>query len=136
MNKIRLLLLLLVLALPSFLRASEREVPASFATLEELRAWVQEHKGFGSPSEIDFDLGSIRLYVAHNSPFSGRAGVYSYAYYKNSTEGDWRLVDSDFFEKKGALSYVYVDSNENDLVYVNFDGKVLKRFPLKDYSYK
>lgn len=136
MSKIRLLVLFLVLALPSILMAGERDVPASFATLKELQTWVQERKGFGSPSEIDFNLGSIRLYVAHNSPFSGRAGVYSYAYYKNSTEGNWRLVDSDFFEKKGALSYVYVDSNTNDLVYVNFDGKVLKRFSLRDYSYK
>lgn len=118
------------------LHAKDREAPGSFSTLEEIRAWAEERRGFGDPSGVDFSFASIRLYVTYNSPFSGRSGVYSDAYYFNGSEKKWLRIDSNFFEKGGVLSHVYVDLNENDLVYVDFDGKVIKRFPLKDYSYK
>jgi hypothetical protein len=136
MKAIQFVMLAFAMTISSFLWAGEKNAPDSFSTLEELRAWVQENKGFGSPSGVDFDLGSIRLYVTHNSPFSGRAGVYSHAYYLGKAGGGWKLIDSNFFEKKGVLSYVYVDRNDNDLVYVDFNGKVLKRFSLRSYSHK
>jgi hypothetical protein len=136
MNTIRLVALMWCIAICNPLKAGDTDAPGSFQTIEELRSWAQENKGFGNPTGVDFYRGSIRLYVTHNSPFSGRAGVYSYAYYLSEAEGRWKLIDSNFFEKKGVLSYVYVDNNKNDLVYVDFDGKVIKRFSLKDYSYK
>lgn len=136
MRSIALLLFLFASSFPLMLDAKGRGAPDRFAALEEIRVWADESRGFGDPSGVDFSLPHIRLYVTYNSPFSGRSGVYSDAYYFNGSEKKWLRIDSNFFEKGGVLSHVYVDLNENDLVYVDFDGKVIKRFPLKDYSYK
>lgn len=84
------------------LRSAEggrKKAPNSFVTLEDVRAWADEKKGFGEPSGVEFDLGGIRLYVTYRSPFSGRAGVYSDAYYLDSAAKKWVLIDS-FFSRR------------------------------------
>jgi hypothetical protein len=136
MKSICVFSILLLSTLSGLAQAANRNAPASFSNIEEIRAWAEERRGFGAPEAVDFELGWIRLFVTYNSPFSGRSGVYSDAYYFNKAESKWLLIDSDFFEKEGVLSHVYVDANTAELVYVSFDGKVIKRFSLDEYKYK
>jgi hypothetical protein len=136
MKSISLFSILLLSALFGPAQAENRNAPASFSTIDQIHAWAEERRGFGNPESVDFELGWIRLFVTYNSPFSGRSGVFSDAYYFNKAEAKWLLIDSDFFEKKGVLSHVYVDAGTSELVYVGYDGKEIKRFSLDAYKFK
>ncbi len=130
------LILSLMLVLPGLLIAGEREIPDSFKTLEELRSFVDERKGYGIPQAVDFDLAGLRLYVAINSPGSGSPAARSYAYFLSRGTGTWKLIDTYWFDRGGVPSYVYVDNNENELIFVSYEGKVIRRLKLKDYDFK
>lgn len=130
------LLLSFMVAFPVALMAGNNDVPSGFKTLEELRSWVYENKGFGEPNSVDFDVSGLRLYVTYFSPGSGSPATRSYAYFMSRKANEWRLVDTHWFGKGGVPSYVYVDNNKNELVFVSFEGKKIRRLSLKEYDYE
>ena len=120
---------------PLFAQASEN-IPTEFASLVELHSWIEEHKGFGQPESTEAKFNGLHALVVWNSPFSGRAGYYAYAYVESASTKRWRLVDSSFFERPEPLAFAYVDGRSERVVYVGTSGHILKSVSLEKLRYK
>ncbi|HKA55085.1 MAG TPA: hypothetical protein VKJ47_15630 [Candidatus Binatia bacterium] len=116
--------------------ASKYQAPKEFASLTELRAWLEKNKGFGVPQTVESKLHGLHVFVAWNSPFSGRRGFYSWAYVNRAKAGRWQLLDSSFFEHPETLSFAYVDGQSERLQYIGVKGTVLKSVPLNEVRFK
>lgn len=111
------------------------QAPADFASLTDLRTWVEANKGFGHPQSIATDLVGLQVVVVWNTPFSGRNGTYVHTYRLDATRR-WHRVDTSFFERPEPMSYAYVDGNSADVVYVGPSGRTLKKLPLAAPRFK
>jgi hypothetical protein len=125
-----------LLALFSLLAQAAEKTPAAFASLTELRSWIEERKGFGIPESVETSLDGLHVLVVWNCPFSGRNGHYAWAYVERETMKQWRLADSSFFERPEPLGYAYVDGLAKSVVYVGTSGRVLKSIPLPGLRFK
>jgi len=133
MKTFPMLLLHFALLLPVVMAAESGDVPESFKSLAELQAWVNQEKGFGEPNSAEFEMTGIRLYVTYFSPGSGSPATRSYVYFMSRTGGEWRLIDTHWFDKGGVPSYVHLDGNKDELVFVSHEGRKIRRLPLNDY---
>ena len=109
--------------------------PSEFSSLQDIRSWIESHKGFGQPQSIESDLIGMHIYVSWYDPFSGRAADYAYAYYQPKASKSWKLLDSSLFENP-SLSHVYIDAQADALVYVGHHGAVLKKVSVKEVRFK
>jgi hypothetical protein len=109
--------------------------PRQFAEQSELKEWIEKHKGYGAPQSIDFDLNGIRLFVAWDGPFSGRAANVSWVYFR-ARNGKWHLLDTTFHQERSILSFVYVDVRSVTLVYIGTAGKRIKSLNLRPILYR
>lgn len=107
--------------------ANNPDAPGEFETAEEIRAWVESNKGFGEPSFFETDVTGTKVFVGWVDPFSGRSADYVYAYSFSAKDRKWRLLDASFVDKQGPLSFVYLDNNSVNLIYVNRKGKKFKK---------
>lgn len=115
---------------------STYDPPKEFGSLTELHGWLEKNKGFGLPQTVESKLTGLHVFVAWNSPFSGRDGIYSWAYINSAKSGRWQLLDSSFFEQPETLSFVYVDGQSERLQYIGVRGGVLKSVSLKKLRFK
>ena len=100
--------------------------PATFGNEEAVRAWIETQKGFGVPQFAEFELSGRHVLVAWNCPFSGVSSVLSYSFQQQEPGDGWKLLDFTRFEKPNNLSYVYLDANVGELVYVGDEGRKIK----------
>lgn len=107
--------------------ASNPDAPSEFGTSEEIRAWVESRTGFGVPSFFETDVAGTKVFAGWVDPFSGRSADYVYAYSFSAKDQKWRLLDASFVDKQGPLSFVYLDSNSEELIYVNRKGRKFKK---------
>ena len=65
---------------PKYQQDGRYQAPKEFASLAELRAWLEKYKGHGFPQTVESKLIGLHVFVAWNNPFSGRSGYYTWAY--------------------------------------------------------
>lgn len=114
----------------SYALAFDELPPRQLASLGDIRAWIENNKGFGVPLSAEFTMGDDHVFVCWNSPFSGPASTYVYAYREVSAKHRWELLDFSFFPQPEFVSYVYVDPRARRLVYISASGKTLKAIAL------
>jgi hypothetical protein len=56
------------------------EPPKKIGDIAAIRRWVEGSKGFAVPQYAEFTLSGCHVIVAWNSPFSGPASNFVYAY--------------------------------------------------------
>jgi hypothetical protein len=110
--------------------AKKPDAPAEFETVDEARAWVMSGKGHGEPNFFEVSVFGSKVFVGWVDPFSGRSADYAYAYVFDAKKQKWVLLDAAFIDKGGPVSFVYFDSNSDELVYVNRKGRKFKTVPV------
>ena len=94
---ILLTLALAIFAAPSAQTSTPSEgAPRSAAKVDEIEAWVELHKGLGSPDFLEAHVRDLHVFAAWNIPTSGLNTTYYWVYCRRG--GAWTLLKASSFQ--------------------------------------
>jgi hypothetical protein len=115
---ILLTLALAIFAAPSAQTSTPREgAPRTAAKVDEIKAWVELHKGLGSPDFLEAHVRDLHVFAAWNIPTSGLNTTYYWVYCRRA--GAWTLLKASSFQPaEDQTRYALVDPVKRELRFV------------------
>ena len=113
--------------------------PKTARTLDNVKTAMDANKGYGEPQWAEFRLHGIAVFVIWNGPYSGRAGIYSWAYHYALDKKRWLLLDASLHEgpsQNDFLQFVYVDTTSQELHFLGKKGRPIKSLSLRRCWYR
>jgi hypothetical protein len=100
--------------------------PKSALGREEIRAWLERHKGYGAPLEAQAERNDMRVFVAWNIPWSGRNETSFWIYCLQ--DSGWLLETESTFQPSHDQAHRAVfDDASAEVRFLDADGSVLHR---------
>jgi len=100
--------------------------PKSALGRQEIRTWIDRHKGYGAPLEAETERPDMRVFVAWNIPWSGRNQTSFWIYCLQ--DSGWLLETESTFEPSHDQAHRAVfDAASDEVHFLDADGAVLHR---------